>query len=61
MVLKFFSCLKNFLNFSLIDSLDVAEVLSCSHDDTGDGAKASAFEFGDIGSIDAALLKLLNL
>lgn len=60
MVLKLFSCLENFFNFSLIDSLDVTKVLFCGHDDTGDGAKASAFEFGNICSIDPALLKLLN-
>lgn len=60
MIFKFFGSLKNFFNFSLVDTLDVAEILFGGHDDTGDGTVASTFEFGDIGSIDAALLELFD-
>ena len=60
MVLKFFGGFQNFLDFCLVDAFDVTEVFFGGHDDAGYCAIAAGFEFGDISSVDAALLKFLN-
>ena len=61
MILQLFGSFKYFLNFGLVDSLDIAEVFFGGHDDACDGTEASTFEFSDISSIDTALLEFLNL
>lgn len=48
--------LEDFVNFGLIYAFDVGQFLFGRHDDTGDCAKTAAFEFGNIGGIDAVLL-----
>ena len=59
-IFEFFDGFENFLDFGFVDTFDIAEVLFGGHDKTGDGAVASTFEFGDIGSIDTVILKFFN-
>jgi hypothetical protein len=61
MVLDLLDDLKDFVNFALIDALDVGELLLGSHHDAGNGAKPIGLEFGNVRSINSVLLQLLNL
>lgn len=60
MVLELFGSFEYFLYFGFIDSLDVAQILFSGHNDTGNGAVASTFKFGNIGSVDTTLLEFLD-
>lgn len=61
MIFQFFGGLEYFVDFGLVDALNVAELLLGGHDNAGNGAKATGLQLGDIGSVDAVLLQLLNL
>jgi len=46
----------NFVNFPLINTLDISELLFWCHDNAGNRAEAIRLEFGNISSIDPVLL-----
>jgi hypothetical protein len=55
-ILNFFGSFENLIYLALVDSLDIAQLLLGCHDNAGNRAKPTSFEFGDICSIDAVLL-----
>lgn len=61
MVFQLLGSFKDFIDFTLVDALDVDQLLLCRHYNGRHCAKSCRFKFGNISGIDATVLKLLNL